>query len=126
MSKSNVGKIGWIDLTVEDGEGLKAFYQSVVGWKTDPVSMGDYNDHCMIPPSETDPVAGICHAKDGNEGLPAQWLLYITVENLQDSLRQSEALGGKLIRDIRTLAGGAYAVIQDPSGAVCALFQEGD
>lgn len=37
---SKIGTIGWIDLTVKDGEGVRDFYQKVVGWESTPVEMG--------------------------------------------------------------------------------------
>jgi len=43
----NIGKIGWIDMTVEDASGLRDFYQKVVGWNVEDTSMGDYSDYTM-------------------------------------------------------------------------------
>jgi hypothetical protein len=60
MSKSKVGTIGWVDLTVDDAVGVRDFYSRVVGWKSEPVSMGDYDDYSVIPPESDAPVAGIC------------------------------------------------------------------
>jgi predicted enzyme related to lactoylglutathione lyase len=39
---ADVGKIGWIDITVDDAEGLKDFYATVTGWKPERVEMGEY------------------------------------------------------------------------------------
>jgi predicted enzyme related to lactoylglutathione lyase len=68
------GQIGWIDLTVPDATGLRDFYQGVTGWTPSPVKTGDYHDFCMHPPGDSQPVAGICHAKGENVGLPTVWL----------------------------------------------------
>ena len=69
-------------------------------------------------------MAGICHARGGNTGLPAQWLIYIIVADLDASLKQVEEKGGKVLRGIREYGGqGRYAVIQDPAGAVAALYE---
>ena len=41
MSDSNtVGKVGWIDITVDDASGLRDFYSKVVGWQPENVGMG--------------------------------------------------------------------------------------
>jgi len=56
------GEIGWIDLTVQDAESVRDFYQAVAGWLPSPVDMGGYNDFCMSRPGGAEPVAGICHA----------------------------------------------------------------
>jgi hypothetical protein len=118
------GQIGWIDLTVADAPAVRDFYQGVTGWTPSPVEMGGYQDFCMLPPGEAQPVAGICHAKGNNAGLPPVWLIYITVDDLDQSLKRCQQLGGKVIRPATGMGpNGRYGVIQDPAGAVCALFQ---
>ena len=32
---NEIGKIGWIDITVDDAEGLRDFYAKVTGWKAE-------------------------------------------------------------------------------------------
>ncbi|MGH9409042.1 MAG: VOC family protein [Vicinamibacterales bacterium] len=115
------GSITWQDLTVEDAARLRDFYQSVAGWAPSPVQMGGYTDFTML--AEGEPVAGICHARGGNADLPPQWLIYITVEDLDHSVAECERLGGALLTQPRSFAGGRYCVIRDPAGAVCALYQ---
>jgi len=39
MSAPELGKIGWVDLTVPDAEKLRDFYREVVGWSITPVKM---------------------------------------------------------------------------------------
>jgi predicted enzyme related to lactoylglutathione lyase len=118
------GHIGWIDLTVADAPSLRDFYQSVTGWEPAPVEMGGYQDFCMHPPGEPQPVAGICNARGQNADLPAVWMVYITVADLDESVRQCERLGGKLRRPVESMGNmGSFAVIEDPAGAVCALFE---
>lgn len=36
-----IGKIGWIDITVDDATGLRNFYEKVVGWKVEDTAIGD-------------------------------------------------------------------------------------
>ena len=117
------GTIGWIDLTVPEADKLRDFYSAVAGWTTEPVDMNGYNDYCMVPPGGGPPVAGVCHARGSNASLPPVWLIYITVENLDASLEQCKSLGGELISPVRNMGTSRYAVIRDPAGAVCALFQ---
>ena len=118
------GKIAWIDLTVPDAPALRDFYQNVTGWTPAPVDMGEYQDFCMHPPGEPQPVAGICHARGHNAQLPPVWLVYIMVDDLDESLRRCDAMGGKRRGDIRSMgAAGRYCVIEDPAGAVSALFE---
>lgn len=125
MSKAaKAGTIGWVDLTVPDADGVRDFYAEVVGWKPQPVDMGGYSDYNMTAPAEGTPVTGVCHARGGNAGLPAQWLIYVNVEDLDRSMTRCRELGGAVISGPRTMTGhGRYCVIRDPAGAVAALFE---
>jgi len=122
--KPETGSVSWTDLTVKDAEGVRDFYQKVVGWKSVPVEMGGYNDFMMNTPESGNSVAGICHARGVNAGLPAQWLIYVTVEDVDKSAAQCRELGGKVLVDPKGMGGhGRFCVIQDPAGAVAALFE---
>ena len=81
------GTITWTDLTVENAEGLRDFYQSVTGWAPEPVSIAGYSDFVMND-ADGEPAAGICHARGGNAHLPPQWLVYITVDDLDQSIAE--------------------------------------
>ena len=119
-----IGSIGWVDLTVEDATGLKDFYREVVGWSTTGVEMGGYSDFCMNEPQTANSVAGICHARGLNAGLPPVWLIYITVADLDTSMARCVELGGQVIAGPRMMGTqGRYCVVRDPAGAVAALFE---
>ena len=120
---AQVGTVLWRDLTVPDAERVREFYEQVVGWSSSPVDMGSYSDYNMIPPSGTDPVAGVCHARGTNADLPAQWLMYIVVEDVDQSVEACVRLGGRVVSGPRSMGGARFAVIADPAGAVCALYQ---
>src|SRR5215471_2915237 len=107
------GKIGWIDLTVPDAEHIRDFYQSVTGWTPAAVDMSGYQDFCMRPQGETDPVAGICHARGENASMPPAWMIYITVSDLDESIRRCVSLGGKVRVPVRTMGStGRFCVIE--------------
>ncbi len=121
--ESQVGKIGWIDISVDDATGLREFYQKVVGWRTESVSMGEYSDYSMIMPGSGEAVTGICHARGSNADLHGRWLIYIVVEDVDASSATCRANGDKVVVEPRGLAGGKFCVIEDPSGATAALYQ---
>lgn len=120
---SQVGKIGWIDITVDDATGLRDFYKAVVGWQAEDVRMGEYSDFSMAMPATGEAVTGICHARGSNAELPGGWLIYIIVDDVKASAASCTAYGGKAIVAPRGLAGGQFCVIEDPSGATAALYQ---
>jgi predicted enzyme related to lactoylglutathione lyase len=125
--KPEVGAIGWIDLTVENAEEIRDFYNDVVGWEPTPVDMGDYSDFNMNAPGSGQPMAGVCHARGPNTDLPSQWMLYIVVADMERSLSACSERGGQVIRETRGVGSqGRYAVVQDPAGAVVALFEPAD
>lgn len=126
-----IGAIEWQDLSVGDASTVKDFYEKVVGWESSGVSMGNgtYEDYSMNLPGTGDTVAGVCHAKGFNEGIPPQWLIYVRVASVSDSISQCEQLGGKLVFGPKEMGKDQFCVIQDPAGAVMALVSrkvEGD
>jgi len=122
-AKPDIGTITWTDLTVDDAGELRDFYSEVVGWQPSPVDMGGYSDFTMIAPGSGKPIAGICHARGGNAGLPPQWLVYITVEDVDRSAARCVERGGEVIVGPKNMEGhGRYCVIRDPAGAVAALY----
>src|SRR5688500_18552514 len=103
MAKNEIGAITWVDLTVPNADEIQSFYQEVVGWKPDPVDMGGYSDYNMNSPENNEPKAGVCYARGGNADLPAHWLIYITVANLDDSMENCRTKGGKILSGPRNM-----------------------
>lgn len=116
------GKPIGFDLTVADAEGIRDFYSAVIGWESEPLEMGGYADYFMKAPGSGDIVAGIVHARGVNAGLPPYWLAYFGVTDLDASLRQCTAGGGKVVSEIMGDE-QRYCVIQDPAGAYLALIE---
>ena len=121
--KPAAGTVGWFDLTVDNADGVRDFYQAVVGWDYEPVNMGDYNDYSMIPAGAKDPVSGVCHKRGGNADLPSQWIMYVIVEDIDHSIEACREMGGEVVAGPKSMGDARYCVIKDPAGAVCALYQ---
>lgn len=124
QEKPKIGHITWHDLTVPNANALRDFYAAVMGWTWDACSMGEYSDYSMNAPDGAC-VGGVCHARGVNTGLPPQWLMYVNVADLDQSVRECTSRGGAIVAPARELYGGRFCVIRDPAGAVCALFQAG-
>jgi predicted enzyme related to lactoylglutathione lyase len=121
MDKPKTGQISWHDLTVQDATGVAEFYKKVIGWDIVPLSMGEYDDYCMNN-GEQQTVAGVCHARGVNAYIPPQWIIYVTVEDLDKSLEECIKAGGKIIGEKRKMGEqGMYCLIQDPAGAYMML-----
>lgn len=120
---NQLGRIGWVDLTVGPAVQVRDFYQAVVGFDIRPVDMGGYEDFCLVPKGGADPVAGVCHARGPNAEVPPVWLVYFVVADVAAAARTTQERGGRILIAPRPLSGGQFAVIADPAGAICALFQ---
>jgi len=123
--KPEIGTIAWTDLTVPDAERIRDFYAEVTGWKPEPVAMGDYQDFNMTAPASGVAVAGVCHARGGNRDIPAAWMIYIVVEDVDRSAERVEELGGEVLLAPRGEQ-ARFCIIRDPAGAVAALYQQPD
>lgn len=124
--KPPIGSIGWCDLTVPGADSVRDFYRDVVGWTVTDVDMGDYSDYVMSLPGEGAPSTGVCWARGANAGLPSVWLVYFVVASVDKSLAEVRKRGGAVLREPALSGGGRFAVVRDPAGAVCALYENGD
>jgi predicted enzyme related to lactoylglutathione lyase len=120
---AKIGEMAWLDLSIKNAEQVKKFYQDVIGWKAEATSMGDYNDYTMMTSSGT-AVGGVCHATGVNSDLPPAWLPYFLVEDIALSVAQVIENGGDVVTEIKTMGDDKYAVIKDPAGAACAIYQK--
>ncbi|MFN2634599.1 MAG: VOC family protein [Thermoanaerobaculia bacterium] len=58
-----------------------------------------------------------------NAALPPQWVVYITVADLDESLRKCVELGGQIVHGPAAYGGqGRFRVFRDPAGAIAALY----
>jgi len=121
---SNIGRIEWMDLTVDDAGQVRNFYTSVVGWSSSEVDMGSYSDFNINLPDTQESIAGVCHARGSNANIPSQWLVYVRVESVADSAEKCKKLGGKVLDGPRRMGGSNFCVIKDPAGAVMALLSD--
>jgi predicted enzyme related to lactoylglutathione lyase len=116
-----VGTIVGTDLTVDKAEDVRDFYARVVGWEVEPLTVDDHEHYVMKSPSG-EWVAGVCHRLGPNADLPARWLVYVAVSDLEQSIARCAELGGSAITPIKGLSEGtSNVVVRDPAGAVLAL-----
>lgn len=124
--RPTVGTVGWHDLTVSNAAEVADFYSAVVGWTPHAVDRGDYADYGMASAEDDREQAGVCWARGPNTGLPPQWLMYVVVADLEASLQACLDRGGEVVQRQSLGMRGRHAVIRDPAGAVCALWQPED
>lgn len=123
--KNSIGSVVSADLTVPDADSVRDFYKEVIGWEVEHMKMtdesGEYADYVMKD-AEGTWVGGVCHAKGANLDIPPQWIVYINVADISESISKCLALGGRIIKESRSSEGILqYAIIEDPAGAVLGL-----
>jgi len=118
------GTFSWVDLTTSDGAAAKDFYGGLFGWEFEdneiPGNGGVYT-MCKVDGSN---VAAISPAPDQG---PPHWNNYITVASVDDAASKAKDLGADLLQEpFDVLEAGRMAVIQDPTGAVFAVWEPRD
>jgi hypothetical protein len=117
------GALVWLDLTVEDADTIRDFYRDVVGWTVEGLDMGGYEDWVLSDPNSGMPVAGVCSARGANVGLPAVWLAYVAVADLDIALARCEERGGTVLHRRGEPGSGRLAIVRDPADAVIGLVE---
>jgi hypothetical protein len=111
------GEFSWNELVATDVEGAKAFYTSLFGWTSAP-----FGEHYTLFNNPDRSVAGLMQAPA--PGIPAGWLSYITVEDVDASAAKAVELGGTIrvpAFDIPEV--GRIAILVDPQGAAIGIFK---
>lgn len=119
------GTIVSADITSDNADGLRDFYSAVMGWTASPMPMGEYDDYVMMSADGTGWGGGICHLRGVNANQPAnQWIVYFRVDNLDQSIAEASARGGRVVGDVRDSGPGSrFAIIEDPSGGKVAIIE---
>jgi uncharacterized protein len=119
------GTFSWTDLGTTDSDGAKAFYGGLFGWELEdmPVPEG--------PPYTMARIGGkaVCalYQRSADQPGPPAWLCYVTVEDAGATARRAGELGATVISEpFDVLQAGRMAVLQDPTGAVFAIWQPGE
>jgi uncharacterized protein len=113
------GTFSWTDLGTTDAEGAKAFYRGLFGWDAEDVPAGEA-PYTMLRVGGRD-VAALYGRGDVQH--PA-WLSYVTVEDADATAQRAGDLGGQVLQEtFDVFDSGRMALLQDPTGAVFAVWQ---
>src|SRR5215203_1632661 len=122
------GTFCWVELGTSDGEAAKKFYTQLFGWDYVDHPMGPGMVYTMLTLQGKDVAALYTLMPDMvAQGIPPNWLSYVSVTNVDETAAKAKAAGATLMKepfDVMTL--GRMAVVQDPTGAVFALWQAKD
>lgn len=115
------GSISWSELMTSDQDGAKTFYGKVFGWQFEAMPMNDMTYEVIR--SAGDETGGIMGIPPQAEGHPPTWGIYVTVDNVDESIKLVVELGGKIHLPPTDIPGvGRFAMIQDPQGAYISII----
>ncbi len=113
------GTPSYVDIGSPDPAATAAFYSALFGWTVNDLGP-DAGGYSMAQ-LEGDDVAGIGPAQSPG---PPYWTTYITVDNVDDTVKKVEAAGGTVLAPaMDVMTAGRMAVCMDPNGAAFAVWQ---
>ena len=117
------GTFSWTDLATPDLDGTQAFYAGLFGWEHEDTPIPDGGVYRMFQQSGADVAA----ASAAQEGQHPAWLSYVTVDDVDATAGRAGELGANVMMEpFDVMDAGRMALLQDPTGAVFALWQAKD
>jgi uncharacterized protein len=115
------GAFSWSELITPDPQAALAFYGELFGWQAQTEHI-QQPYHLLKLGATT--VGGVMGPPVAAPSMPAQWGVYITVDDVERTVAQCLALGGRVYAPVMTIAGvGRMAVLADPQGAAFNVMQ---
>ena len=111
------GALAWNELATTDLDASAEFYTELFGWQSQPIE-GMAFPYRVIQNGES----GNGGMRPSQENEPTYWLVYFGTDDIDASLAKSTELGGTTLVSATDIGMGTIAVVQDPQGAVFALF----
>ena len=121
----NPGHFAWIELATSDPDAAKKFYSDVFGWFAKENDMGDFGVYYIFQKNDRDVAAMYkLMPEQTKAGVPPNWLSYVGLANADDAAAKARELGATIMQPVFDVMDfGRMAVIQDPQGAVFAIWE---
>ena len=127
MTRAKTGEVSWNELVTTNTSAAAGFYGKLFGWQAEPFKAeGMPSDAPPYALFKIDPnsmgVGGLMQVP--NPGMPSQWIPYVVVDDVEQSLAKAIKLGAKTCVPVMSIGEiGRIAVIQDPQGATIGLHE---
>jgi hypothetical protein len=116
------GRFVWEELTTTNPASAARFYAKVAGLKAEPAPHDPAYTLLVASGGRMGGMMALADAKIANAS--PNWLSYISTLNVDETVRQAESLGASIIKAPAAMGdGGRFAFLQDPQGAVFAIYQ---
>lgn len=125
INRHNPNMFCWADLATTDVEGAKKFYTDLFGWNATDEPAGEGMFYTMLDKNSM----LVCATYEQNEQMrqqdvPPMWQSYVSVEDVDTMVIKATQAGGSVIMQASDIFDyGRMAVVQDPTGAMLALWQ---
>ena len=118
------GTPNWVDLSTPDVDAGIDFYSRLLGWEleTQTTEMGVYH----VASVDGRDVCGMMAQAPEMTGAPPSWTVFITVDDIEETVRAVGEAGGRVLEPPFSIPGGArVSVVTDTAGAMFALISGG-
>ncbi|MEA2295211.1 MAG: uncharacterized protein QOE86_2850 [Solirubrobacteraceae bacterium] len=116
------GTFSWVELATSDAEAAKRFYAELFGWEYDDNAVGDGMVYSMARRGGHH-VGGLFTSDQS----PPHWTSYVAVKSAEDTAKHAGDTGGTVLSGpFDVMDAGRMAVLQDPQGAVFAVWEAKD
>ncbi|MGJ3239514.1 MAG: VOC family protein [Anaerolineae bacterium] len=119
---NTVGAMCWNELATRDIEKAQAFYGALLGWEFQKEENQDY--YTILNQGRMN--GGMLPIDESWGEAPAMWNVYFTVADIEESVKQVEQHGGKLIMPVTPSMAGKFAFITDNTGAMLYFLEAGE
>jgi predicted enzyme related to lactoylglutathione lyase len=121
------GTFCWVDLATPDPDGAKRFYGELLGWEAEDTPAGDVDTYTMLRVDGKYVCALYEQPREQRRQVPPSWMSYVSVEGVGASAARARELGGTVVQEpVDVMEAGRMALVQDPQGAVFALWEARD
>lgn len=121
------GTFCWVELGTSDAEAAKKFYTGLFDWSFADNPIGPDMVYTMLKREGKD--VGALYKMNSemtSQGIPPHWLSYVSVAEVDSAAAKARELGATILKEpFDVFDVGRMAVVQDPTGAVFALWQAG-
>lgn len=111
------GALCWNELAAADLDAAPEFYRGLFGWEVEAFEGGPMR--YLTIKNEGRGNGGM---RDAQPGAPPHWLVYFAADDVEAAMSKVRELGGSAISGPHDMGIGKLGVVQDPQGAVFALY----
>jgi hypothetical protein len=123
VSSHAPGRFCWVELGTTDQRAAKAFYGGLFGWEPHDQPIGPGEVYTLLRQAGRDAAAAYT-LRPEQRGVPPHWQLYVAVESADAAVARARELGATVLAPpFDVFDSGRTAVLQDPTGAVFAVWE---